>query len=221
MEKNKRNRAATTQRIVDALEKILNEDGLKGVNINAVAEKAAVSKVLVYRYFGSTEGLLEYYLRMGRLIPRYTTDGIEQIRPTEARELATVWSGHALQLFRQIRSSRAARAILKASVQEQDPLADTVSRLQDEEMTYLVSQLAFVNGADFQAASAVIMGALSYLTIQAQFDRPVIGIDLRSEEGWLRIEEMIKSFYKSFNQTVLESPASQLHLKPASHTTTW
>ena len=45
MDKRKRNRVLTTQRIVDALEQVLSEKGLDGVGINAVAEKAGVSKV--------------------------------------------------------------------------------------------------------------------------------------------------------------------------------
>jgi AcrR family transcriptional regulator len=216
MEKQHRNRVATTQRIVDALEQVLTEQGLEGVAIGAIAEKAQVSKVLIYRYFGGLEGLLEYYVGMGRMVPHYTAAWLEQIQPFQPGELASVWSNQSLQLFRQLRASRASRELLKATVQEKDSLNDVVSSTLDTELIRLVDQLAFVEGGDHQATSAVILGALSFLTIQAQNDRPMIGLDLRSEEGWKRIEEVVKGFYKVMAQAAIDSSTSRTSVKPAS-----
>ncbi|GAB4042042.1 TetR/AcrR family transcriptional regulator [Spirosoma jeollabukense] len=216
MEKQHRNRVATTQRIVDALEQVLTEHGLEGVAIGAIAEKAQVSKVLIYRYFGGLEGLLEYYVRMGRIVPHYTPAWLEQIQPFQPGELASVWSNQSLQLFRQLRASRASRELLKATVQEKDSLNDVVSSSLDTELIRLVNQLAFVEGGDHQATSAVILGALSFLTIQAQNDRPMIGLDLRSEEGWKRIEEVVKGFYKVMAQVAIDSSTGRTAVKPSS-----
>lgn len=222
MEKIKRNRAATTQRIIDALEQVMAERGLDGVDINRVAQKAGVSKVLIYRYFGGVEGLLDHYVRMGRLFPHYTPALLDQIRPLQPRDLGSVWSSQALQLFRQFRGSRAAREVLKASVMEHDSLTDVISQAQDAELTSLVNQLSFIEGADYQATSAVLLGALSYLTILAQHNRPMIGLDLRSETDWQRIEEAVKMIYQAMNRLAIDSTTTQVAVKPASLTvTTW
>ena len=216
MEKIHRNRAATTQRIVEALEQVLTEQGLEGVSISEIAQKANVSKVLIYRYFGDIEGLLEYYVQLGRIVPHYTPAWLEQIQPVQPADLAPIWSNQSLQLFRQMRSSRSSRELLKATVRENNSIAQTVSATLDNELTNLVNQLAFIEGSDHQATSAVLLGALSYLTIQAQNDRPVIGIDLRSEGGWQRIEEAIKAIYKALAQLAIDSPTSHIALKPSS-----
>lgn len=205
MEKITRNRAQTIQRIVDALEQIIAEGGIEAVGINHIAERAGVSKVLIYRYFGGIEGLLEYFVRMGRLFPHYTPAWLEQIRPAQPSELANIWSSQSLQLFRQLRTSRSARELLKASVKENDSLAETISKAQDDEMTRLVDQLVFIEGCDHHAISAVVLGALSYLTIQAQNDRPVIGIDLRSEDGWQRIEKAVTIICKAIGKMATSS----------------
>ena len=209
----KRNRTATTPRLVDALEQILAEDGLEGVTIQALAEKAAVSKVLIYRYFGNIEGLVEYYMRQVQLVPNFSPDWLVQIQPAQPQHLAPIWSTQALRLFRQYRSSRAAREIIQASVKDKDGLTDAISKSLDRELSRLVNQLAFVKGADYQAISAVLLGALSYLTIQAQLDRPVISLDLRSEAGWQQIEQAVKIIFKALNQSVIDSPTTQLKLK--------
>ena len=57
-DKVRRNRAKTTQRIVEALEEVIAERGLEGVGVNRVAEKANVSKVLIYRRHGRPTGIL-------------------------------------------------------------------------------------------------------------------------------------------------------------------
>lgn len=204
----KRNRATTTQRIVDALEQVLVEKGLDGVGVNAVAEKASVSKVLIYRYFGGIDGLLDYYVRMGRLFPHYSAAFLNQIRPLYQGEQARLWSNQSLQLFRQFRASKAAREVLKATVMEHDPLADVISKAQNDELAGMVSQLAFLKGGDPEATSAVVLGALSYLTLLAQNNRPMIGIDLRSEEGWKRIENAIEQIYGALNRQTPETPAA-------------
>ena len=213
MEKIQRNRADTTQRIVDALEQLLAQKGLPGVGVGAIAEKANVSKVLIYRYFGGLEGLLEYYVKMGRIVPHHDPAWLDQIQPTTPADLASVWSSQTLQLFRRMRASRAYREVLKAAVTEKEPLAETISKSLDAELTRLAQQVAFIEGGDHQAISAVVLGALSFLTILAQNDRPMMGIDLRSEAGWSRIEEAVKGIYKALAKQALNSPKIRLTLK--------
>jgi AcrR family transcriptional regulator len=212
-EKVRRNRVKTTQRIVEALEEVITERGLEGVGVNRVAEKANVSKVLIYRYFGGMEGLLEYYVKMGKLFPVFNQTVLDQIRPLHESDVARIWYRQVIQTYRYFRTFKAAREVLKASVIENDSIAETTARAQDEEMTRLVSQLSFVKGADNQAVSAVVLGAMTYLTIMAQNDRTMISIDLRSEEGWKRIENAVKTIYIALNKLAISSKEVELELQ--------
>lgn len=220
MEKIRRNRAETTQRIVNALEDVLAEQGLEGARINQIAEKAGISKVLIYRYFGGLDGLMEYYVRMGRMFPQFTPAMLDQIRPIHQDDLAKVWYRQAIQMFRYMRTSKAAREVLKANVVENDPTADVISKAQDDELMRLVNQLSFIEGPDIQAVSAVMLGALSYLTIQAQNNHTMVGIDLRSEQGWQRIEGAVKVIYLALNKMAVDSQtvklSAQTKAQPAS-----
>jgi AcrR family transcriptional regulator len=200
--------------MVDALEEILAQQGIEGVSINKIAEKAAISKVLIYRYFGGLPGLLEYYVRMGRLVPHYSPDWLEQIQPAHPEDLARIWSANALQVFRKLRASRSSREILKATVQESSALSDTVSQTLDGELAHLANQLSFVKGGDQEAISAVMLGALSYLTVLTHYDRPVLGLDLRADADWLRIEEAVKLIYKAVAKVAIDSPHTQVAIKP-------
>ena len=54
-----RNRQKTESTIREAALRILREDGFEGWGVNAIARAAGIDKVLIYRYFGSLEDLLE------------------------------------------------------------------------------------------------------------------------------------------------------------------
>ena len=58
-----RDREATEKRLLDTIGKMIAEDGFEKIGINAIAAQSGVSKILIYRYFGSVEGLMAAYIR--------------------------------------------------------------------------------------------------------------------------------------------------------------
>ncbi len=49
--------------LIKAVNNIIEESGFEGLGINAVAAKAKVSKMLIYRYFNSLDGLIAAYIQ--------------------------------------------------------------------------------------------------------------------------------------------------------------
>ena len=58
-----KNRQATELTLIKAVDDIIEENGFEGLGINAIAAKAKVSKMLIYRYFNSLDGLIAAYIR--------------------------------------------------------------------------------------------------------------------------------------------------------------
>lgn len=54
----RRSREATRRRILDAAERLAVHAGVGALGVNAVAQRAGVDKVLIYRYFGGGDQLL-------------------------------------------------------------------------------------------------------------------------------------------------------------------
>ncbi|MFD1143841.1 TetR/AcrR family transcriptional regulator [Larkinella insperata] len=221
MEKAKRNRAQTSQRIINALEEVIAEKGIDGIGINRISEKAGVSKVLIYRYFGGLDGLLSYYVKMGRLFPLLNPVTLEQLRPVHENDLAKLWYKQLVHSFRFFRQFPAAFQIVRATVTEDSSLADEVSKAFDEELTRLVEQLAFVKGADVQAVSAIMAGAMAYLTLLSKNNRTFMGINLATEEGWQRIEEAVRIIYTGLNRMAVQSADVSLDLHPTGVSRYW
>ena len=215
MEKSKRNRVQTSQKIINALEEVVAERGVEGIGINRIAEKAGVSKVLIYRYFGGLEGLLTYYIKMGRLFPLLSSATLEQLRPVHENDMSKLWYKQVVHIFRYFRQYPAAFHVLKATVMDNDATATIASKAYDEEVTRMVDQLSYVKGADTRAISAIMVGAMSYLTIVSQTNRTMMGIDLTSDEGWHRIEEAVRVIYTALNRLAVQAPETTLEVHHA------
>ena len=75
----RRNRAMTMERILRAMGEVIAERGTEKAGINAVAEKAQVNKVLIYRYFGGWNGLLEAYVQRGFFLSLFNERFLETV----------------------------------------------------------------------------------------------------------------------------------------------
>jgi len=49
---------ATEKRLLEAVSKVIEEEGFTKIGINRIARQAQCDKVLIYRYFGGLDGLL-------------------------------------------------------------------------------------------------------------------------------------------------------------------
>ena len=56
-------REATENKLIVAIGQMIEENGFEKIGINAVAAKSGVSKILIYRYFGSIDGLITAFIR--------------------------------------------------------------------------------------------------------------------------------------------------------------
>lgn len=58
-----RDREATERRLLSAMEALGRENGFEKIGVNAISSYSGVSKILIYRYFGSVDGLKAAYIR--------------------------------------------------------------------------------------------------------------------------------------------------------------
>lgn len=80
-----KNRLQTEKRILQAVETLLLEKGYPAVGINSVARQAGCDKVLIYRYFGSFDGLLLAFAETAELW--WTVDEVMHETPQDTAGL--------------------------------------------------------------------------------------------------------------------------------------
>ncbi|MGZ0655236.1 TetR/AcrR family transcriptional regulator [Coraliomargarita sp. W4R53] len=94
-----RSRPKTEQKFQDAVLKLVADEGCSALGINAVAQLAGADKVLIYRYFGDFNGLLELvaasrqWLPTGDEVLQSLSDGITEPLPL-LRKIADTLTHH-------------------------------------------------------------------------------------------------------------------------------
>ncbi|WP_461102590.1 TetR/AcrR family transcriptional regulator [Spirosoma koreense] len=212
--KKKRNRVQTYQRILLALQTVMARHGWHEVTVHMVAQEAQLSKVLIYRYFGSLDGLLQAYAQQGSVFAPLPLNQFPLSPLGPERGKAMAWTAQTRHLFRQLRTSKAKRELLKLSLRGNDDFAKQVAQSQDSQLQEFVRHLpglAELAGEDPPAVLSIVLGGLSYLTLLAHLDRPMLGIELRSEAGWGRVEAAVQTLYQSLDT----SPTHRVQHRPS------
>lgn len=183
-----KNRQATEQLLIDAVDRLIEENGFEGLGINAVAAKAGVSKMLIYRYFNSLDGLIaayiqqhDYWINFKEEIPDPEHLG-EFIKTTFKRQISLLRKSYPLRrLYRWELSTNNAQIKRLRDEREEKGLwiVDTVSKLSGHPQK------------ETAALATLLSAAISYLVLLAENYPTYNGLRLQEESGWTQIENSI------------------------------
>jgi AcrR family transcriptional regulator len=185
----KRGRLQTEQRILDAVARILLEQGYPAVGINAIARQAGCDKVLIYRYFGGFDSLL---LAFAETTPLWWE--VDEIITESAADCAHIPLYQYLQLLltRYVKILEArplALEIMAWEMSEQNNLTIALARIRGERGMALVKkirQLYQQPTIDIGGILGVFGAAINYLVIRTRKQSQ----QYKTEEWW-RLQQTI------------------------------
>ncbi len=189
-----RDKETTKQRLLEAVGKVLVEQGYAGIGVNAIAKEAGVDKVLIYRYFGSLDGLLEAFA--------LRKDFLSNLQRLFGEQSTFVNKGEALALgkriltgqLHQILEDRELQEILLWELHEKNCVTDAVAEAREQQALAVLGRMASVvddEEVDIAAIASLIVGGIYYLALRSRTVEFYSGINLRTKEGWKRIEGAI------------------------------
>ncbi|WP_353121304.1 TetR/AcrR family transcriptional regulator [Dysgonomonas capnocytophagoides] len=195
---NEKDREYTKQKLITAVGVVINRDGFEKVGVNAVANEAKVSKVLIYRYFGSLDDLIIDYLSQNDF---WISFSIDLPKDDNLKEFLK-------KLFReqisQLRSSKLMGRLHRWELSASNSVIEKL-RLRRESkgitLITVVSQLAQYPQEDVAALATILSASITYLTMLSEHCPMYNGIDLQSEKGWSQIAKgvdlLIDAWYDS------------------------
>jgi AcrR family transcriptional regulator len=186
-----RDAEATRRRLVDAVGTILARDGFSRLGVNAVAQEARTDKALVYRYFGGFPALLEAYAESASFWPTVEEMAGGSLEALAAMPIRERWR-HALHVYvAELRKRPLTQEILAWELSERNEVTARLEEVRERRGLKLIAVLArdAPRGVDVAAATAYFASAVHYLLLRARKIRVFNGIDLRSDEGWGRLEK--------------------------------
>lgn len=187
-----RDRQATEQALVRAVETILVRDGHTGLGVNAIAREAGVDKVLIYRYFGGLPQLIEAF---GKTIDFWPNEeelvggDLARLRALPPRDR---YAEFVRNYVRAIRARPLLREVLVWDTVQKSELTAVLDQIREDTAVGVISALSdgvAERSDDFFAVLAILGAATHYFAMIARNTPVFAGVNLHTEEGWTRIEE--------------------------------
>lgn len=157
-----KNRQATELALIKAVDDIIEESGFEGLGINAVAAKAGVAKMLIYRYFNSLDGLIaayiqqnDYWINFDEELPDPEHIGafIKQIFRRQIMELRKSYTLKRLYRWELTTNNKFVRELREIREEKGIRLVEAVSRLSRHPQK------------ETAAVASIVTAAISYLVL--------------------------------------------------------
>lgn len=198
-----RDREETKKKILAAMARLLARKGSKSLGINAIAREAQVDKVLIYRYFGGLGQLYRAFAREGDTFPSLEEMAAGRLHefpnlpPAEAAKAILLGFGRAL------RRRPITKEMMRWELQERNEFTDALAKERERQSQQWLGLAPDLKGADLPAVASILAAGQVFLILRSKTAATYNGIDLRSEQGWKRIEEAVSLLSDLFFQHAL------------------
>lgn len=186
-----KSRIITEQKILDAVRNLLLEKGFTEVGINAIAREAGCDKVLIYRYFGGLDGLLERFAQNNNLW--WSIDEIIQENMDEITQFSLPQFLDLLlrRHIKAVQERPLTQEIMTWEMSDNNPLTRALNKIRTEQGMLLVKKVRLhfsQPNIDVGGILGIFGAAINYLLIRTRHSHS----EYKKEEWW-RLEQTISS----------------------------
>ncbi len=179
-----RDREATERRLLDTIGCMIAEGGFEKIGINAVSARSGVSKILIYRYFDSIDGLIAAYIRKHDFWLNSSLDlsDAAQILPTIKR----VFREH----INKLRADPVLRKLYRWELSCDNALIAYLREQREQVGTNLIRQVCALTGHSQQqmaVLSTILTSSITYLSMLGDRCPVFNGISINDDSGWDQI----------------------------------
>ena len=191
-----KNREKTEAKLLQAIAEVLAEKGFGKLGVNAVARQAGVDKVLIYRYFGDLNGLMEAYAKSNDFWP--SVDDLLAHVEGQVALSDMAFSDAFSEVFRRyadaIRSRPLTLEILSWETIERNALTIALEDVRESVGQQLGEFLARSSPppGDWQAIINLFSGGIHYLAMRGRKITRYGGINIAEDDGWDRLIDSIR-----------------------------
>ncbi|CAI8881238.1 MULTISPECIES: TetR/AcrR family transcriptional regulator [unclassified Chryseobacterium] len=188
-----RDKEKTKQKLLAAVGKILRVKGYSGLKVSKIAAVAGFDKKLIYEYFGSTDKLIDEYIKSQDYWSQVNQD-VDMDFSDGGHELTKMV---VLNQFENLKKNKELQKIILWELSESKPILKKLVEQREE-----VGEVLFGNISDpyfgegvatrHRAIMALIVSGAYYLNLYTGYNaNKFCGIDLKTEEGRKEIEAAV------------------------------
>lgn len=183
-----KNRQATELNLIKAVSELIEESGFEGLGINAIAAKAGVSKMLIYRYFDSLDGLIAAYIRQYD----YWLNFDEQI--PDKKHAGTYIKNMFAKQIDALRSDYTLKRLYRWELTSNNRFVKELREKREAKGLWLVEAVSKLTGhsqKETATMASILTASISYLVLLEENCPVYNGMKLQEESGWTQLKEGI------------------------------
>lgn len=189
MEKEKdnkpsRDRELTEKKILDAVGEIIREEGFEKVGVNLVAQKAGVSKMLIYRYFGSIDDLIARYVLEKDYWVNISTERLD------IQDLGAFIKKVFREQIAMLRKDITMRRLYRWELSTDHPVIEQLREKRETNGCRLIEMATGLIDApqkEIAALASIVAASISYMTLLEEVLPVYNSVNLQTDEGWEQI----------------------------------
>ena len=203
-------RRRTEEKLVAAVGALLAKGGIAALGVNAIAEHAGVEKVLLYRYFGGLDGLMEAYAARSDFWPTLDeligSNGEVLADADRPRAGARVLANYA----RALRRRPVTLDLLAFECGNRNALTIALENVRERRSDELGAALAAAGWpmeGPIAAVGSLFAAAINYLTVRGRELRIYGGLGVHTDADWEQLAAVVEVTFRAFEESGLgESP---------------
>lgn len=189
-------REATENALLDALENVLQRDGLRNLSVNAVVAAAGVGKPLLYRYFGDLAGLVRAWSqRRGFWAGLADETAREDDAAGGDREFRARISDELVAVAEHLRANPVNLEFLAEELTAKSDVSEAFGEARDRHRRPFMAAMlgdARYRRRDHRRVIVVMYAALVYLAMRSRRAPHFMGLRLDTNEGWQDALDMVR-----------------------------
>ncbi|MET3535047.1 TetR/AcrR family transcriptional regulator [Chryseobacterium limigenitum] len=187
-----RDKEKTKQKLLAAVGKILRVKGYSGLKVSKIAAVAGFDKKLIYEYFGSTDKLIDEYIKSQDYWTKFNQN-VEVDISDGGKELSKM---ALLNQFDNLKKNKELQKIILWELSESKPILRKLVEQREEVGDMLFQHITDPhfgeNATRYRAIMALIISGAYYLNLYTGYNaNKFCGIDMKTDEGRAEIEKAI------------------------------
>ena len=185
-----RDRETTERRLLDTIGQMITESGFEKIGINAVASQSGVSKILIYRYFGSVEGLMAAYIRQHDFWINFPQE------LPDRSQLPTFLKNMFKEQIEQLRSNPTLKRLYRWELSSDNAIVMTLREQREKAGMQRLTKISEPTGYSLEELAplaTILTASITYLVMLEEFCPVYNGIPLNKDAGWKQIIEGINT----------------------------
>ena len=187
-----RDKEKTKQKLLNAVGKILKTKGYSGLMVSKIAAVAGFDKKLIYEYFGSTDKLIDEYIKSQDYWSKFALEGDVDLSDggKGMSKLAI------LNQFETLKKNKELQKILVWEMSESRPILKKLLDQREEvgeELFKNITDPHFGDKAEeYRAITAILVAGIYHLNLYTGHNGSTFcGIEMKTEEGRKKIEKAL------------------------------